>query len=76
MRAFEVAHEHKVLEIYRVTLPDSVEIPEDFEKWSFEQMDEWLWENQHDMTKIISDHIDGQVVAVLPCKDLSLKLVK
>ena len=76
MREFEVAHEHKVLEIYKVTIPDDVEMPKDFDEWSFTQMDEWLWEHQSDMNLIVRDHIDGECVMVMPYKSLSLKVVK
>lgn len=76
MKEFQVAHEQKVLEIYKVTIPNDVEMPEDFDKWSFTKMDEWLWEHQSSMDLITRDHIDGQCVMVMPYKALSLKVVK
>jgi hypothetical protein len=44
--AFDVVYETKGTECVRVFLPEGVSIPEDWEEWTMQAKDEWLFENQ------------------------------
>ena len=74
MNVYQVTYEFKGVEVVNVFLDDSIEIPEDFQHWSLQAQDEWLYENQSYSKKQFTDTTWGNAVNILPV--LSLKVVK
>ena len=74
MKVYQVTYEFKGVEVVNIFLDDSIEIPEDFQHWSLQAQDEWLYENQSYSKKQFTDTTWGNAVNILPV--LSLKVVK
>lgn len=74
MKVYQVTYEFKGVEVVDVFLDDSVEIPEDFQRWTLQAQDEWLYENQTNSKKLFTDTYWGNAVNILP--QVSLKAVK
>jgi hypothetical protein len=66
--AFDVVYETKGTECVRVFLPEGVGIPEDWDEWTMQQRDEWLFEHQDYVNYKWKDTDRGDVVQILELK--------
>jgi hypothetical protein len=62
--AFDVVYETKGTECVRVFLPEGVGIPEDWDTWTMQAKDEWLFENQDYVNYKWKDVDRGDVVQI------------
>jgi hypothetical protein len=62
--AFDVVYETKGTECVRVFLPEGVGIPEDWDTWTMQAKDEWLFENQDYINYKWKDIDRGDVVQI------------
>jgi hypothetical protein len=62
--AFDVVYETKGTECVRVFLPEGVGIPEDWDSWTMQAKDEWLFENQEYVNYKWKDVDRGDVVQI------------
>jgi hypothetical protein len=62
--AFDVVYETKGTECVRVFLPEGVSIPEDWDSWTIQDKDEWLFENQEYVNYKWKDVDRGDVVQI------------
>jgi len=62
--AFDVVYETKGTECVRVFLPEGVSIPEDWDSWTMQAKDEWLFENQDYVNYKWKDVDRGDVVQI------------
>jgi hypothetical protein len=62
--AFDVVYETKGTECVRVFLPEGVGIPEDWDTWTMQAKDEWLFENQDCVNYKWKDVDRGDVVQI------------
>ena len=70
---FQVVYETRGVKVINVWLPEGVGLPEGWESMTYQQQDEWLYDNQFETKKVWADEHHGQAVNVLPV--LSLKAV-
>ena len=63
--AFDVVYETKGTECVRVFLPEGVSIPEDWDEWTMQAKDEWLFENQDYVNYKWKDIDRGDIVQIL-----------
>jgi hypothetical protein len=66
--AFDVVYETKGTECVRVFLPEGVSIPEDWEEWTMQAKDEWLFENQDYVNYKWKDIDRGDIVQIQELK--------
>ena len=66
--AFDVVYETKGTECVRVFLPEGVSIPEDWDEWTMQAKDEWLFENQDYVNYKWKDVDRGDVVQIQELK--------
>jgi hypothetical protein len=66
--AFDVVYETKGTECVRVFLPEGVSIPEDWNEWTMQAKDEWLFENQDYVNYKWKDVDRGDVVQIQELK--------
>jgi len=62
--AFDVVYETKGTECVRVFLPEGVGMPEDWDTWTMQAKDEWLFENQDYVNYKWKDVDRGDVVQI------------
>jgi len=66
--AFDVVYETKGTECVRVFLPEGVGIPEDWDEWTMQAKDEWLFENQDYIDYKWKDVDRGDVIQIQELK--------
>ena len=66
--AFDVVYETKGTECVRVFLPEGVGMPENWDEWTMQAKDEWLFEHQDYVDYKWKDTDRGDVVQILELK--------
>ena len=66
--AFDVVYETKGTECVRVFLPEGVGMPENWDSWTMQAKDEWLFENQDYVNYKWKDVDRGDVVQIQELK--------
>lgn len=72
-KQFQVVYETKGVKVVNVWLPEGTDLPIDWNFLTYQQQDEWLYDNQIKSENLWADEYQGQAVNVLPV--LSLKAV-
>ena len=69
-RQFQVVYETKGVKVVNVWLPEGEELPIDWNFLTYEQQDEWLYNNQDEAHLAWTDEHEGVAVNVLPISQL------
>lgn len=72
-KQYQIVYETKGVKVVNVWLPEGTELPLAWDRMTYIQQDEWLYEHQTHSENLWADEHQGQAVNVLPV--LSLKAV-
>jgi hypothetical protein len=67
---FQVVYETKGVKVVNVWLPEGVELPAQWVTMTYQEQDEWLYNNQDEAHLQWTDEAEGQAVNVLPVSQL------
>jgi hypothetical protein len=69
-RQFQIVYETKGVKVVNVWLPEGAELPTNWQAMTYQQQDEWLYDNQICSENLWADEHKGEAVNVLPVSSL------
>ena len=67
---FQVVYETKGVKVVNVWLPEGTELPAQWTTMTYQEQDEWLYDNQDEAHTQWVDEYKGEAVNVLPISQL------